>query len=336
VAGVSSVPLGPSPLLSRPGAVASPAQPELAWHYGDPLGEQRAARRAGVLFDGWARGTVLVSGADRVSWLDNLASQDFAALDEGAASEALWLSPRGHIEHQAHVRVDANEIELRTESVAAAASLTEFLLSRRFRAAVEVRDVSGEVASLDIANGDALSSVTVPRGEFGARASALIGDGHIPAGTWARDALAVAARRPRFGVDNDDRTLPHEMPAWLSAAVALHKGCYCGQETVARIQNIGAPPRRLVLLNLDGSGDVLPATGDDVQTAGGTVVGRVGTVAQHWEDGPIALALVKRTVAPGVPLVAGAVDALIDPDDVPPPGPKRVYDRKQFIDLRRR
>ena len=83
------------------------------------------------------------------------------------------------------------------------------------------------------------------------------------------------------------------------------------------------------------SGDVLPNIGDSVTLADGAIVGRVGTVAQHWEDGPIALALVKRTVAPGVPLVAGGVDALIDPEDVVPPGPKRVYDRKQFINLRR-
>lgn len=332
---VSSIAPGPSPLLSRPGAVASPTEPELAWHYGDPLGEQRAAARGPVLMDGWSRGTVVVSGADRSAWLNALASQDFEALGDGAVSEALWLSPRGHIEHQAHVRVTDDEIELRTESAATAASLAEFLRSRRFRSAVDVRDSSSEVAPLELVDGDVTSFVTVPRGEFGARAAALIADGRRPVGTWARDALAVAARRPRFGADNDDRTLPHEMPYWLAAAVSLTKGCYCGQETVARIENIGAPPRRLVLLNLDGSGDVLPATGDQVQLADGTVVGRVGTVAQHWEDGPIALALVKRAVAPGVPLTAGGVDALIDPEDVVPPGPKRVYDRRQFVDLRR-
>jgi folate-binding protein YgfZ len=332
---VSLVAFGPSPLLSRPGAVASPTQPELAWHYGDPLGEQRAAGRSTVLLDGWACGTVVVSGDDRMTWLDALASQDFTSLADGDVTSALWLSARGHIEHLAAVRVDDSEIELRTESVAAAAALTEFLLSRRFRAAVEVRDASAEVAALDVIGGGQSSSVTVPRGEFGTRAAALIAEGHVPAGTWARDALAVAARRPRFGADNDDRTLPHEMPRWLADAVALGKGCYCGQETVARIENIGAPPRRLVLLNLDGSGDVLPNIGDSVTLADGAVVGRVGTVAQHWEDGPIALALVKRTVAPGVPLVAGGVDALIDPEDVVPPGPKRVYDRKQFINLRR-
>jgi folate-binding protein YgfZ len=333
---VSLVALEPSPLLARPGAVASPTQPELAWHYGDPLGEQRAAERGAVVQDGWARGTVIVSGADRLTWLDALASQDFTALAVGDSSSALWLSPRGHIEHMATVRIDADEVELRTESVAAAASLTQFLLSRRFRAVVEVRDASADVAALDVVDSGGASTMTVSRGEFGARASALVATGHVPVGTWARDALAVAARRPRFGADNDDRTLPHEMPRWLADAVALGKGCYCGQETVARIENIGAPPRRLVLLNLDGSGDVLPTTGEDVSLAGGgAVVGRVGTVAQHWEDGPIALALVKRSVAPGVPLVAGAVDALIDPADVVPAGPKRVYSRRQFIDLRR-
>lgn len=360
----------PSPLLARHGAVASPTEPSLSWHYGDPLREQRAASRGPVLFDGWTAGLVTVRGADRLSWLHALASQDLAALGDGDAAEALWLSPQGHVEHWADAVELGGVVMLRTEP-GDAERLAEFLRSMRFRADVEIADESADLASLTVAGAGAASLVgavtgmtemaasraarvetgstagvvvrgyadrvalTVPRGAFGAVAQRLIDAGAEPAGTWSADALRVASRRPRFGVDNDGRTIPNEMP-WLATAVHLHKGCYRGQETVARVDNLGQPPRRLVLLNLDGSGDNLPATGDPVTTADGKTVGRVGTAAQHWEDGPIALALVKRTIGPGVPLLAGDVDAMVDPDDVVVDKPRVQVDRRKFADLKRR
>ncbi|HEX6073784.1 MAG TPA: folate-binding protein [Micromonosporaceae bacterium] len=131
-------------------------------------------------------------------------------------------------------------------------------------------------------------------------------------GIWAYEALRVAARTPRFGVDTDHRTLPHEV-GWLSTAVHLEKGCYRGQETVARVHNLGRPPRRLVLLHLAGNSDHLPAPGTDVE-AGGRRVGSLGTALHHFELGPIALALVKRTVADDAELTAGGFVAAIDPD----------------------
>ncbi len=80
--------------------------------------------------------------------------------------------------------------------------------------------------------------------------------GRAPAGFDAYEALRVEARRPRFGVDTDHRTIPNELQ-WLRTAVHLDKGCYRGQETVARVHNLGRPPRRLVLLHLDGVSEVL-------------------------------------------------------------------------------
>ena len=130
------------------------------------------------------------------------------------------------------------------------------------------------------------------------------------AGVAAFEALRVAARRPRLGLDTDHRTLPHEV-GWLSTAVHLDKGCYRGQETVARVHNLGRPPRRLVLLHLDGSDSELPGAGDDVVLDGRTV-GRVGTAVRHHELGPLALALVKRSVADGAELLAGQVAARVD------------------------
>ena len=90
--------------------------------------------------------------------------------------------------------------------------------------------------------------------------AAAVGDRPL-AGTWAAEALRIAAWRPRLGFETDHRTIAHEVD-WLRTAVHLHKGCYRGQETVARVHNLGRPPRRLVFLHLDGSGHTLPARGD--------------------------------------------------------------------------
>jgi folate-binding protein YgfZ len=143
----------------------------------------------------------------------------------------------------------------------------------------------------------------------------LVEAGATPAGTWAYEALRVAGLRPRLGIDTDERTIPHEV-GWIGTAVHLDKGCYRGQETVARVANLGRPPRRMVLLHLD-SPEKAPATGDPVR-AGERVVGRVGTVALHHELGPIALALLKRSVEPDTPLQAGDAAASIEPASIPP------------------
>lgn len=129
------------------------------------------------------------------------------------------------------------------------------------------------------------------------------------AGLSAYEALRVAARRPRLRHETDHRTIPHEV-GWLESAVHLNKGCYRGQETVARVHNLGRPPRRLVLLHLDGVAESLPATGDPVQ-ADGARVGFVTTAARHYELGPVALALVKRATPDDADLTAAGVPAKI-------------------------
>src|SRR5207248_5804038 len=98
-------------------------------------------------------------------------------------------------------------------------------------------------------------------------------------GAW--EALRVAAGVPRLGFDTDHRTIPHEV-GWLTSAVHLDKGCYRGQETVARVHNLGRPPRRLVLLHLDGSADVLPGPGAPLVLAE-RPVGVLGTAVHHAE-----------------------------------------------------
>lgn len=382
---------GPSPLLAFPGAVAVPPAGEhpseggatagsgVAWHYGDPMAEQRAAERGAVLLDGWAAGTVTVTGPDRLSWLHNLTTQHVADLTDGTATQALVLSPQGHVEHEMLFVESGGTVRLITEPGAAAA-LADYLTKMTFWSKVETIDASADLAVLTVHGrdadrvvGDALSVpppaagravpiettagagvlfrrpadrggagegdlvLSVPRAAVGALAATLRAAGAVPAGTWAADALRILARRPRFGVDSDERTIPNEMP-WLHTALHLQKGCYRGQETVARVHNLGRPPRRLVLLNLDGSADRLPEIGDPVTLATGRAVGRVGSVAYHHEDGPVALALVKRTVDASTPLLAGPVDAAVDPADVPdePSGtPLSAVDHRAFRSVAR-
>ena len=172
------------------------------------------------------------------------------------------------------------------------------------------------------------ADVVVPRPEKDTWLARLAAAGARPAGTMAFEALRVESLHPRLGLDTDDRTIPHEV-GWIGAAVHLTKGCYRGQETVARVANLGRPPRQLVLLHFDGGDEHLPVPGDPV-LRDGRPVGRVGSVVQHHELGAVALALVKRSVPTDADLVAGvderATPARIDPDSVtpedgaPPPG----------------
>ena len=166
--------------------------------------------------------------------------------------------------------------------------------------------------------------LVVPRPDLVPWFDTAVAAGARPAGSWAFEAMRAAGTTPlrgRLGVDSDEKTIPHEIPTWIGevaqrGAVHLEKGCYRGQETVSRVHNLGRSPRVLLRLQLDGSGDDLPSPGDEV-TAGGRTVGRVGTVVQHHEDGPVALALLRRAVPADAELDIGGVSAAIDPDSLP-------------------
>jgi folate-binding protein YgfZ len=151
------------------------------------------------------------------------------------------------------------------------------------------------------------TDLLVARGNLQSAATKFADAGLTLAGMQAYEALRIAARRPRFGLDTDHRTIPHEV-GLIESAVHLNKGCYRGQETVARVHNLGHPPRRLVFLHLDGSEDRLPAHGDPVQL-GEAAIGFVGSVARHYELGPIGLALIKRTTPVDATLQAGGLPA---------------------------
>jgi folate-binding protein YgfZ len=288
---------------------ADPPDAGVAAHYGAPYREQRLLvdRRAAV--DLSHRPVLRVSGADRLSWLHSLTTQHLEHLEPGVPTETLVLSPHGHVEHQLALVDDGEAIWAHLEP-GTAEGLVGYLDSMRFWSKVEVEDVSASYAVVLTPTAVAgAPSRETPDGveSFVARGdleTALAGD---LAGVWALEALRIAAGRPRFGLETDHRTIPHEV-GWIGPAVHLDKGCYRGQETVARVHNLGRPPRRLVLLHLDGSESVLPGHGEPV-LLDDRQVGFVTSSARHHELGPIALALVKRSTPADVPLVAGGVAA---------------------------
>jgi folate-binding protein YgfZ len=341
---------------------APPQSPDAGatWHYGDPLGEQRAALTDAVVVDRSHRGVITLGGPDRLSWLHTISSQHVAGLTDGATVENLSLDAQGRVEDH-WIQTDLAAVTYLDTEPWRAQPLLDYLSRMVFRADVTpaaahlgVLSLLGpalaEQATLDALGISALpqelAATPLPEGGFArrmpTRANTLDGDGpsvaldlvvpsdHVdalrarleaaglrPAGVWAYEAHRVASLRPRLGVDTDERTIPQEV-GWIGSAVHLDKGCYRGQETVARVHNLGRPPRTLVLTHLDGSVS-RPVTGSPV-TAEGRQVGRLGTVVDHVDLGPIALALVKRSLRADTPLIVagdeGPVSATIDPDSM--------------------
>jgi len=318
-----------SPLLARHGAVAgSGPDAGVAFHYGDPTAEARALRAGGAVVDLSQYGVVRVAGPDRLTWLNSITSQNLLELAPATSTELLVLSPQGHIEHAAGVVDDGEATWLITEG-SHAPTLTAWLDRMKFMLRVEITDetarwaVLGEPVGAEGGPGEPVTwrdpwphtapggtrygpddaahpglarpwrLVLVPRAGLEAAVVEREAAGWRLAGTWASEAARIEAWRPRLGRDVDDRSIPHELD-WLRTAVHLSKGCYRGQESVARVHNLGRPPRRLVLLHLDGSGHLLPVGGARV-LAGERPVGVVTSVARHDELGPVALAVLKRS-----------------------------------------
>ncbi|WP_129656478.1 YgfZ/GcvT domain-containing protein [Rothia halotolerans] len=323
-----------SPLLDLHGAVeASAPDAGVAAHYGDPVREQRALVRedggAPAAVDLSHHEIVTIAGEDRASWLTTLSSQVITGLPAGASAETLLLSVQGRIEFAPHVIVGEDRLWLIVEP-GQGDSLAAFLDSMRFMLRVEVARADEELAvigssrDLTEALGEDLAcpvwrdpwpgvveggigySAGPHPGEDYAWFEAIVPRDRLPelglrwSGVWAAEALRVEAWRPRIATEADERTIPHELDL-LRTAVHLAKGCYKGQETVARVHNLGHPPRRLVFLDLDGSEHTLPARGSAVRL-GERTVGRVTSVVQHHEAGPIALAVLKRSADPSAAL----------------------------------
>ncbi|MEU0236995.1 folate-binding protein [Nocardiopsis sp. NPDC006198] len=324
-----------SPLMSTPGAVGAESPDSgVAAHYGDPAHEGRAMERSSAWVDRSNRGVVRVGGPDRLGWLNDLTSQSTKGLAPGTATEALILDTRGHLRHHLSLVDDGEAVWIHTEP-GGGAPLAAFLDSMRFMLRVEVEDLGDSRAVLTVLGPDrakaveaaSLGDVPVRAAEDGtdlflpverlsAAAEALTAAGARPAGMWAYEAQRIAGHRVRPGLDTDDRTIPHEVD-WVGRAVHLEKGCYPGQETVARVHNLGRPPRRLVMLHLDGTAERLPEVGSPIELEG-RAVGRVGTSARHHELGPIALGVLKRSAPVDADLVvegiAAGQEVVVDPD----------------------
>ncbi len=333
-------------MLGLPGAVAAQGPDAgVAAHYGDPFGEQRTLTSGAGLVDRGNRGVIEVPGADRLSWLHSLTTQHLTALPPWRGTESLILSPHGHIEHHLVAADDGTSTWLDVEPGTVEA-LMAFLDSMRFMLRVEPRDVTDGWAVLTLAGaatsqllasigvepppdsfdvrqlpdgglvrrmpspGTDAFDLIVPRASTAGVADRLLARGARPAGMLAYEALRVEARRPRLGQETDHRTIVQEGD-WIATSVHLEKGCYRGQETVARVHNLGKPPRRLVLLHLDGSSETLPAHGAAV-VLGERSVGFVGTAVRHYVLGPIALALVKRNTPDDALLRVDDAEASID------------------------
>jgi len=302
-------------MLDLPGAVAANGiDAGVAAHYGSFNGEQRTLEQGDGFVDLSHRDVVRVAGPERLSWLHSITTQYFEELPAGQQTTALILSPQGHVEHAFTGFDDGEAFTAHTEPGAGRA-LIDYLERMKFMTRVEI---SSHTESLAVMWRPVTTGSTVGRFDLVARDRlAAYADAAGPAcGLWAYDALRIARGEPRFGQDTDQRTIPNEV-GWIGSAVHMDKGCYRGQETVARVHNLGRPPRRLVLLHLDGSENLLPKVGSELRH-GEKVVGFVGTSARHHELGPIALGLVKRNVPVDVELDAGGLPAaqevIVDPE----------------------
>ena len=293
--------------------------------FSNPLVEQREFIAGNAAISLEDKAVIAVSGEDRLTWLNDILSQKIDDLAVGVSTEALWLDAQGRIVRDFHIIDDGETAWLITFSK----ELEELLIQLKrmvFRAKVVITDRTNEFAVIATWNKTVTETSSsngvilqwqdpwpttsnggwrygdTPTAPWQYR-EALVPVAAEPklwlsftkAGTMALDALRVAAFKPAGPNEIDEKALPHESD-WLATAVHMNKGCYRGQEAVAKVHNLGHPPRRLVFLHLDGSAHALPNTGDDV-FAGENLVGKVTSVGQHFEMGPIALALIKRNVS---------------------------------------
>lgn len=307
-------------------------------HFDNPLVEQRElleAKRAVVLDD---KAVIKVSGADRLTWLHAMLSQNIANLKPGQSADALLLDANGRIEENIQI-IDDGENAWLIVLAEHAEKLLKWLDQMIFRSKVLVESAENLAVVATFVEplaGSAISNeqqlvwqdpwMTDPVGSVRYAGSlesrgqwnfwlSLVSKATLDdvlantaqAGTLALDALRVAAHRPAQPNEIDEKTLPHELD-WLSSAVHLSKGCYRGQESVAKVHNLGHPPRRLTLLHLDGSGHALADAGDKVFVSGTEVeIGHITSIGQHFELGPIALAVLNRNVDEKVALFVRTV-----------------------------
>lgn len=375
-----------SVLLNRPDAMAyqeDPPHPDVtgvAWHYGEPLSEQRAIESTGAIVDRSHRRVLKVSGPEAAAFLHNLLSQKLDDVSAGWSGSALDLDTQGRILHtmdiavttetEAHTATDASSAETAESDGSAGLvfyldceasqfdSLRDFLQKMIFWSQVTIAEadlaiitVLGGPENIELPSqalysrtvstknsgyaglGSTTSTqpttglwetnrtdIAVPREQLEASVEELESAGLQLIGLMAYTAERVKALEPE-AIDLDEKSIPHEIPHWIGrgeriGAVHLKKGCYRGQETVARVENLGRSPRLVVLLHLDGSAPTMPSPGAEIQ-AKGRRVGTLGTVIDDCDYGPIALGIVKRSALDAGQVNIGDVAASIDAESIP-------------------
>jgi folate-binding protein YgfZ len=307
-----------SPLAELPAAILGSTG--VARAYGNTFSEQRALHIGTAVVDLSDRGIIQLSGPDRLSWLDSLLSQRLDNLRAGESAEALLLDPHGHVQHAMRIVEDGENtwllvdegtsaaltawlikmrfmkqvdiidrsLELATLGYfgqAVPAALSPLVLNHTGTAVVwqdpwnHVSEGGWQYSVEHPAHEWNYAEAVVPRDALGVLAQEVQEGNLTLAGTDALEALRIAAWRPRMATEADENALPHEFD-WLRSAVHLNKGCYRGQETVAKVHNLGHPPRRIVFLSLDGIAEVLPQHADPV-LEGENEVGHITAAARH-------------------------------------------------------
>ena len=279
------------------------------WHFGEPVKEQRALEAGTAWADLSHLEIVAIKGEDRLTWLHALTTQHHEQLQPGQWQEALILDPQGHVEYQFLVVDDGDTVFLVLDR-GYKETLIEYLNKMKFMLRVDVRDASSEYAVLRAPGATTELGgpfALVPRVELEDMRK-VFNESATQVGSWALDAMRVAAGRVRIAFETDHKSIPNELGV-LNKSVHMAKGCYRGQETVAKIYNLGNPPRRLVMLHLDGSVVTSPPQGTDVMN-GDVRVGFIGTVARHHELGTIALAVIKRNTPVESELTVDGIPAI--------------------------
>jgi tRNA-modifying protein YgfZ len=294
-----------------------------------PLDALEAATERVVALERPDRSTILLGGSDVLRYLHAVCTQHTLDLAPGDATQALLLSPKGKIEFAFRLAVLEEGVLVDTE--AAAQGLAERLARFVFRYDVTVgQPVPGAATVVGPGADAALAAAGLPVPVPGRAGIAgpdlvlrrtpvgvdLLGPGapaavagleragveRAPDGLW--DLLRVEHGLPRFGLELTDDVLAEEA-GLLGSHVHLDKGCYPGQETVARVHNLGQVQRRLAGLRFEPSGDGLPAPGTDLVADDGRRAGQLRSVVDHPRLGPIGLAYVRRVVDDGRLVRAG-------------------------------
>lgn len=320
--------MSPAPLVSFR-AIHEETGPDAAVpaHYGAPLREQRRLVAGSAIVDLGHFEVLEVRGEDRAPWLTTVTSQVFTDRAEGDSFEACVLSPQGRVEAFMQVATGSDSFFLITDP-GTRERLRAYLELMTFASRIDLVDrddlhVLGSCAPLEDVCGEAPAPAAVwiqhwPKVAVGGVAYgpdpefpepwrlSLVSDAELRkpdaplrkpelfAGLWAAEALRIVNHRPRLVREVDEKTIPHELDL-LRTAIHTAKGCYRGQETVAKVLNLGQPPRRLVRLHLDGSQDMPAPVGADV-FFGSKKVGELTSSALHADEGPVALAVLKRAV----------------------------------------